>query len=90
MNNQLILKFPNQKAYKNHLCIFLLPPSEKELERRIRERASDTDEAILKRLKRAEFEISSSKDFDFLVINQNLDKTVNKILKIIDDLDESN
>lgn len=75
-----------RKEYQNNLSIFLLPPSKKELERRIRDRASDSEEAILKRLKIAEFEINSAKDFDALVVNQDLDKTVKQILKIIDDL----
>jgi len=70
-------KFPNS------LSIFLLPPSKKELERRIRKRATDSEESINKRLDRANYEIKSSKTFDYEVINHNVDETVNKILRII-------
>ena len=70
-------KFPNS------LSIFLLPPSKKELERRIRKRATDSEESINKRLDRANYEIKSSKTFDYEVITHNVDETVNKILRII-------
>ena len=72
-----------REKYPHTLSIFLLPPSKKELEKRIRKRATDKEDSILRRLKRAEFEIDSSKDFDFAVTNQNLDETVEEILELI-------
>ena len=72
-----------REKYPNNLSIFLLPPSKKELEKRIRNRETDNEESILRRLKRAEFEIDSSKDFDFAITNQNLDETVEEILELI-------
>ena len=72
-----------REKYPDNLSIFLLPPSKKELERRIRNRATDNEASILKRLRRAEFEIESSIDFDFSITNQNLDETIEEILELI-------
>ena len=70
-------KFPNTNS------IFLLPPNKKELEKRIRNRGTDNEKSILQRLERADFEISSSKDFDYVLKNYEIDKTSDEILKII-------
>ena len=69
---------------KNFLSIFLLPPNMKELERRIRGRATDSESSIIKRLKRSEYEINNSKDFDFHVVNKDLNKTIRDVLDIIE------
>jgi len=70
-------KFPNS------LSIFLLPPDKAELERRIRNRGTEEEEAIKKRLSRANYEISASNQFDFALINHNVDETAKKIIKLI-------
>ena len=74
-----------REKFPNNLSIFLLPPSQKELENRIRNRATDNEQSILRRLKRAEFEIKSSQDFDYLVTNENLEETIKKIINFIGD-----
>jgi len=74
---QIKNKFPNS------LSIFLLPPDKKELERRIRNRGTEKEEAIKKRLLRANYEISVSNQFDFALTNQNVDETAKKIIKLI-------
>ena len=65
------------------ISIFLLPPNKKELEKRIRNRGTDNEESILKRLERSDFEISCSKDFDYVLKNYEIDETTDEILKII-------
>ena len=75
--NQVREKFPDS------LSIFLLPPNKKELENRIRDRGTDNEASILSRLERADFEISSSINFDFQVTNNYVNQTVNEILDII-------
>ena len=70
-------KFPDA------LSIFLLPPSKKELEIRIRNRATESEEAIHRRLERANYEIAYSNKFDFALTNNNVDETVKEIFKII-------
>jgi guanylate kinase len=49
--------------------IFIKPPSFEELERRIRGRGSDSDEAIAKRLERARVELAAEGEFDAVLVN---------------------
>jgi len=74
---QIKNKFPNS------LSIFLLPPNKEELERRIRNRGTENEEAIQKRLSRANYEISVSNQFDFALTNNNIDETAKRIIKLI-------
>ena len=72
-----------REKYKDALSIFLLPPDKEELEKRIRNRGTDNEASIIKRLKRADFEMNSSKEFDYVLKNYDLNETVTKILNII-------
>jgi len=72
-----------REKFQNTISIFLLPPSKKELEKRIRDRGTDNEKSILQRLERADFEISCSKDFDYVLKNYEINKTADEILKII-------
>ena len=72
-----------KEKFPESLSIFLLPPNKEELEKRIRNRGTEKEEAIIKRLSRANYEIASSDKFDFVLINHNVNETVKEILKII-------
>ena len=72
-----------KEKFPNSLSIFLLPPNKAELERRIRNRGTDKEDAINRRLSRADYEISLSNKFDFALINHNVDETVKRIIKLI-------
>ena len=72
-----------KEKFPNSMSIFLLPPNIKELERRIRNRGTEKEEAIKKRLSRANYEISVSNQFDFALTNHNVDETAKKIIKFI-------
>ena len=72
-----------KEKYPESVSIFLLPPNKAELERRIRNRGTDKEEAIKKRLLRANYEISVSNQFDFELTNHNVDETVKRIIKLI-------
>ena len=72
-----------REKFSETISIFLLPPNKKELEKRIRNRGTDSEKSILQRLERADFEISSSEDFDYVLKNYEIDKTADEILKII-------
>ncbi|MDY7023607.1 MAG: guanylate kinase [Cyanobacteriota bacterium] len=63
--------------------IFIRPPSMVELERRLRKRAQDSDEAIARRLKRAEEEIDAANEFDFELINDNLDEAIKQLENVL-------
>jgi guanylate kinase len=61
------------------LSIFILPPSLNELEQRIRGRAQDSEEAIARRLRRAQEEIQAVDEFDVKIVNDDLEKALNAI-----------
>ena len=72
-----------KEKFPEALSIFLLPPSKEELEKRIRNRGTEKEEAINRRLRRANYEIASSDKFDFVLTNHNVDETVKGVFKII-------
>ena len=74
---QIRNKFPDA------LSIFLMPPDSHELEKRIRNRGTDNEESIMKRLDRSSFEIDSANAFDYVITNKDIDDTVKRILEII-------
>ena len=72
-----------KEKFPESLSIFLLPPSKEELEKRIRNRGTEKEEAIDRRLSRANYEIASSNQFDFVLTNHDVDETVKEVFKII-------
>ena len=63
--------------------VFVLPPSIKELERRLKERKQDEDEIIQKRMSRASDEMSHYAEYDYILVNDDFDKTVEEIISIL-------
>lgn len=61
------------------LSVFVMPPSIKELERRLRGRGTDSEEAIARRIAKASQEIDDAKHFDVIVINDDLNIAVSKV-----------
>ena len=59
--------------------IFILPPSIKELEQRIRDRGTNSEESIAKRLKIAKEEIAASGEFDEQIVNDELEKAITSL-----------
>ncbi|HPI21102.1 MAG TPA: guanylate kinase [Candidatus Kapabacteria bacterium] len=70
--------FPNNTA-----LIFLVPPSLEELENRLRNRATESQEELDKRLKRAKMEFEYQNEFDYIVINDELNKTLSTVDNIV-------
>ena len=66
------------------LSIFIVPPSLEELERRLRSRGTDSEEKTLARLERARAELSEKELFDFVVVNDDVERAANQILSIFD------
>ena len=64
--------------------VFIGPPSFDELERRLRSRATETEEAILLRLKNAESELKQWNQYGYLIINNELDKAVADMKAFLD------
>lgn len=63
--------------------IFIIPPSLKEVERRLRFRGTESEEAILMRLTIARDEIAQADNYDYIVINDDLDTAVNDVMSIV-------
>jgi guanylate kinase len=63
--------------------IFILPPSIGELERRLRERAQDSDAVIERRMAKARDEISHWAEYDYVLINDDLDRCLSRIRTIL-------
>lgn len=63
--------------------IFIMPPSRDELERRLRSRGDTSEEQINIRLDRANWEMDQSEQYDYVVVNDQVEACADKILKII-------
>ena len=71
--------------------IFILPPSIEELEQRIRNRGTNSEESIAKRLEIAQQEIAASEEFDYQVVNDDLETAIAKLeAAIFDELETNN
>jgi len=72
-----------RKKMSDSILIFILPPSMEDLKMRLQARGKETEEEINKRLKEAQGEINCSEDYDFRIINEDLDKAVGELVNII-------
>ena len=73
------------KYPKDAVLIFIKPPSIETLKTRLRNRKTESTEIINKRLERVPMELKKEKDFDFIVVNDSLEKAVNEVESIIKD-----
>ena len=67
----------------DHTAIFVMPPSFRVLEQRLRGRSKDSEEQMQRRLDTARGEASSYVDYDYVVVNDELDATVVRLQEII-------
>ena len=65
------------------VSVFIMPPSLEILKSRLTGRGTDSQEVILKRLNEALREIASAKDYDYIVVNDNLETAVNDFVSIM-------
>jgi guanylate kinase len=63
--------------------VFILPPSMAELERRLHERGTDSDEVIASRMQRAAAEISHWAEYDYVLINEDMDECLGEVRSIL-------
>ena len=70
-------------VFPDAILIFLVPPTPEELERRIRNRGTEDEESIQNRLQTARREVKCVKDYDYLVINDDLDVAVEETKAVI-------
>lgn len=72
-----------RKNFPEALRVFILPPSMSELERRLRGRGKDSEEAIARRLQRAREEIEAAGEFDFQVVNDDFEVAMAELERIL-------
>ena len=72
-----------QSARDDLVSIFILPPSTAELERRLRSRAQDSDEVVAKRMARAADEMSHWAEYDYVLVNRDVDESVDAVCAIL-------
>jgi guanylate kinase len=65
------------------VSIYILPPSLEELARRLKNRGQDSDDIIQLRMQQSTQEISHYNEYDYVLVNDNLDQTITQILTII-------
>ncbi|OMH39849.1 guanylate kinase [Desulfurobacterium indicum] len=72
-----------KKNYPDAVLIFILPPSLKELERRLRNRGTEDEETIEKRLLIARRELSLATKYDYIIINDKIEEAFEKLKSIV-------
>jgi guanylate kinase len=65
------------------LAVFIVPPSRQAVEQRLRARGQDSEEAIGRRLERARQEMSCWTQYDFVVVNDDLDRAGDDLRSIV-------
>lgn len=79
-----------RKSMPDCITIFIIPPSLVELERRLRDRGTDSDSVIDRRLRDALSDMSHWEEFDYVVINDDLEEAVTELEAVLDGRGESN
>lgn len=72
-----------KKEFNSAICIFIMPPSMKELKNRLIKRNTETKEKLLERFKKAYREVNQVSKYNYVVINDEVDNAVNKIESIL-------
>jgi len=87
--NDVVLVIDVQGARKvrarglSHVGIFVLPPTYQALEKRLRGRSKDPEEAIKRRLQVARDEVSAFREYDYIVVNDELEACVDRMRGIV-------
>ena len=72
-----------EKARADVVSVFILPPSAADLEKRLHSRAQDSDDVIRGRMSRASHEMSHWAEYDYIVINHNIDEAFAEVQSIL-------
>ena len=73
----------NSALGRDVVSVFVLPPSIAELDRRLRSRGQDSDEVIAGRMAKSQAEISHWAEYDYVIVNTDIDKAFNELLTIL-------
>lgn len=72
-----------RKALPEAHLVFIEPPSLEELERRLRQRGTETEDVISSRMKTAEVELAQKMEYDIQVVNDDLERAVDELVEVI-------
>lgn len=72
-----------QTARSDLVSVFILPPSTQELERRLTRRAQDSAEVVAKRMAKAADEISHWAEYDYIVVNDDIERCVAEVFAVL-------
>ena len=72
-----------RQRMRDAVAVFVLPPSFEALERRLRGRSQDSSGAIARRLETARSEVEAVREYDYVVVNDELDRCVTEICAIV-------
>jgi guanylate kinase len=72
-----------EKAGKDVVSVFILPPSAQDLEKRLHTRAQDSDEVIRGRMSRAAHEVSHWAEYDYIVVNHDVEQAFAEVQSIL-------
>lgn len=72
-----------EKMREDIVSVFILPPSKKELESRLKKRGQDANEVVKKRMDGASSEITHWAEYDYVIINDDLNDSVKTVLGIL-------
>ena len=73
-----------KKQFPEALLLFVMPPDVAELERRLNGRGTETPEVVAKRLKRASEEAEGIEEYDYILINDDLETCVRQLNEIVE------
>jgi guanylate kinase len=73
-----------RQAMPECVTVFILPPSRRALEERLRNRRTDSEDVIARRLRDAVGDMSHWSEFDYVVVNDNFDRAVADLARIVD------
>ena len=73
-----------ERAREDLVSVFVLPPTHDELERRLKARAQDSDDVVAKRMAKAASEISHWPEYDYVVVNRDMDRALSQIRSILE------
>jgi len=73
-----------EKVREDLVSVFILPPSHSELERRLKTRAEDSDDVVARRMAKAADEMSHYPEYDYVVVNRDLDRALMQIKSILE------
>ena len=72
-----------REAFPETVGIFILPPSREVLEQRLRDRGQDSEETIARRMRDATEEMSHYREFDYLVVNDRFERSLEELRAIV-------